>query len=205
MNPLYPYYTLSPSGSGSNKSANGVVDPSLAQFPNNSSFVHNGLSSRTSCFNEQDMDLLKEYGIDFKSKPNPGVKTTSNNYVRSEPLDPFDLPFETSVTTNTPSTWATFDWSHSYIRNLWNLKKFERLDQNKNLWDIEKLSHRNPDLFYTISSILRARLYLNRTTNQTSFSRRFVCLPSDSTMHYAEFKIKVHITSLRWVSNGDKP
>lgn len=69
----------------------------------NLSFVHGQQRTRSQQFNKQEMDLLKEYGIDFKASTSKGSKTSN---------DPFDMPFESSSKPNAPNNWATFDWKH---------------------------------------------------------------------------------------------
>lgn len=100
-NPLYPYYKLN--GAKDTDSEKNTVEKTF-RFSSNASFLHSSSSLANSQFNKQDLDLLKEYGIDFKTNGNNltnGNKTT----------DPFEIAFDNNTISqkNSQSNWATFD------------------------------------------------------------------------------------------------
>lgn len=100
-NPLYPYYKLNGTKETDSDKSN-FAKP--FRFSSNTSFLHSSSSLTNSQFNKQDLDLLKEYGIDFKTNGNNltnGNKTT----------DPFEIAFDNNTISqkNSQSNWATFD------------------------------------------------------------------------------------------------
>lgn len=73
----------------------------MKPFSDNLSFVHGPQGTRSQQY-KQDMDLLKEYGIDFKAGTSGGPKTNNST-------EPFDMLFDSTTKPNTPNNWATFD------------------------------------------------------------------------------------------------
>lgn len=99
-NPLYPYYKIN----GTKESDKSNTDKTInSRFSSNTSFLHSSTSLTNSQFNKQDLDLLKEYGIDFKTN---GNNITNGNKTN----DPFEIAFDNSMPQkNSQSNWATFD------------------------------------------------------------------------------------------------
>ncbi|KAL0280357.1 UNVERIFIED_CONTAM: hypothetical protein PYX00_001670 [Menopon gallinae] len=100
-NPLYPYYTLN--GRDSNTDNNFIN----STVNTNSSFLHNTNSTVPPRCNDQDLDLLKEYDLDFTSNTSKSQSAAVNTS-----KDPFDLAFDNSRVISKKdmqNNWATFD------------------------------------------------------------------------------------------------
>lgn len=100
-NPLYPYYTLNGRDSNTdNKFIKSTVN-------SNSSFLHNTSSAVSRQCNDKDLDLLREYDLDFTSNTNESQSAAVNTST-----DPFEMAFDNSKVISKKdmqNNWATFD------------------------------------------------------------------------------------------------
>lgn len=105
INPLYPYYKLNGTTTTTTDSSMDVTKETK-EPSSNISFLHrNSNVLGSSNFNKQDLDLLKEYGMDFRA--NTTRSDLTNNL--SSNNDPFELSFDDSTVVKKKSNWATFE------------------------------------------------------------------------------------------------
>lgn len=99
-NPLYPYYKLNGSSGERSDRCRSLDKPN-----SNSSFLHGTSKIGSQELNKQDLDLLKEYGIEFNKNGNQGISLNKAD-------DPFEISFDNCAISrqkSSHSNWATFD------------------------------------------------------------------------------------------------
>lgn len=108
INPLYPYFKVN--GVTDDNSVGGT-QPQQEQgkeISSNTSFLHrNSHVLGKSNFNKQDLELLKEYGMDFRSSNTTDLTKSVGSVPPTS--DPFELAFQDSTIIKKKSNWATFE------------------------------------------------------------------------------------------------
>jgi len=98
-NPLYPYFTPTNSNAANTKIAtNGLRESSISDVTNNASFLHSSNTRANSrFFNEDEVDLCREYGLHL-----PSHSSAPNAHHL------FDSNFDSNPK-GTPGAWETFE------------------------------------------------------------------------------------------------